>query len=84
VSFPAISSPPPTEFNSVVVSGTEQDFIPTTFASYDQAISQGRITLATTPKTLAEVAQEYSHEARPKAKLALVQDDYGNAIIARR
>ena len=84
INFPSLSSPPATQFNAVVVSGTEQDFVPTTYAPYDQVLAQGRTTqAAATPKTLGEVAQEYSREAKPKAKLAFVQDEYGNAIIAR-
>jgi hypothetical protein len=84
VSFPSITHLPATQFNSVVVSGSDQDFVPTTYVSFDKGVAEGRTTLATQPKSLGELAQEYCGQARPKAKVAFVQNDYGDAIITRR
>ncbi len=81
VTFPNLTNYPATIFNSVVVSGTVQDFAPTTYVSYDKGVADAQAALAAKPKSLGEVAQEYSHEARPKAKLAFVQNAYGYAVI---
>jgi hypothetical protein len=85
VSFPNITNCPPTQFAATVSSGTAQDFVPTTYAPYDQALAQGRTAAAVAaPKSLGEVAQEYSHEAKPQAKLAFEQNEYGQAMVTRR
>ena len=85
VNFRGATSYPETQFNAIVVSGTANSYVPTTFALYDQALAQVQSTARlVTPKSLGEVAQEYSRETRPKAKFALVQDNDGNAIIAPR
>jgi hypothetical protein len=81
VNFPNLTGHPATVFNSVVVSGSVQDFIPTTYVSYDKGVADGQAALAAKPKSLGEVAQEYNHEAKPKAKLAFVQNAYGYAVI---
>jgi hypothetical protein len=81
--FPSMTHYPETQFNSIVVSGSEQDFIPTTFVSFDKGIAEGCTTLGMRPKSLGEIAHEYSVQARPKAKVAFVQNDYGDAIIRR-
>src|SRR5579862_8733852 len=69
VSFPSLTHLPVTQFNSVVVSGSDQDFVPTTYISFDQGVAEGRTTLAMQPKSLGELAQEYNGQARPKAKV---------------
>jgi len=84
VTFPSMTHFPETQFNSVVVSGSEQDFVPTTFVSFDRGIAEGCTTLGMRPKSLGEIAHEYSVQARPKAKVAFVQNDYGEAVITRR
>src|SRR5579872_941305 len=38
VTFRGLTSYPATQFNAVVVSGTANTYVPTTFASYDQAL----------------------------------------------
>jgi hypothetical protein len=81
VSFPAVISNPPTQFAATVVSGTAQDFVPTTYASYDQAIAQGRAALAIKQKSLGEVAQEYNHEAKVKAQFTFEQNESGQAMV---
>jgi hypothetical protein len=83
VSFPPLISNPPTQFAVTVVSGTTQDFTPTTYASYDAAIAQGRAALAITQKSLGEVAQEHNREVKVKAKFTFEQDEYGQAMVTR-
>lgn len=84
VSFPAVLSIPPTQFNSTVVSGSAQDFVPTSYVSFDQGVEQGLALLAAKHKSVAEVAEENNRAARPKAKVAFVQSDDGAAMITRR
>jgi hypothetical protein len=84
MTFPSITHLPATQFNSVVVSGSDQDFVPTTYVSFDKGVAEGRTTLAMRPKSLGELALEYSGQTRPKAKVAFVQNDHGEAIITRR
>jgi hypothetical protein len=81
VTFPNLVNYPAAVLNSVVVSGTVQDFVPTTYVSYDKGVADGQAALAAKPKSLGEVAQEYSHQTRAKAKLAFVQNAYGYAVI---
>jgi hypothetical protein len=85
VNFRGATSYPETQFNAIIVSGTANAYVPTTFAFYDQALAQSQTTARlATSKSLGDIAHEYSRETRPKAKFALVQDNDGNAIIARR
>jgi hypothetical protein len=83
VTFPSMTHFPETQFNSVVVSGSDQDFVPTTFVSFDKGIAEGCTTLGMRPKSLGEIAHEYSVQARLKAKVAFVQNNDGDAIITR-
>jgi hypothetical protein len=84
VSFPTMLSYPATQFDSTVVSGSKQDFVPTTYVPFDRGLELGRASLAATSKSLAEVAAENSRAVRPKAKVAFVQNSDGDAIITRR
>jgi hypothetical protein len=79
-----LPSRPVAQFRSEVVSGTEQDFVLTTYASYDQALVAGRTELMVMPKSLGEVAREYAREAKPKPKFAFEQNEYGQAMVTRR
>lgn len=66
------------------VSGSQQDYVPSTFVAYDKALAEGRAILSAPPKSVAEAAREQGSSRTEKAKLALVQDDYGNAVIVPR
>jgi hypothetical protein len=79
-----LTSYPVARFNVTSVSGSQQDYIPSTFVSYDEAVAAGRAILNAPPKSLDEVARETSTNRRETAKLALVQDANGNAIIQPR
>lgn len=79
-----LPSCPRAQFSVSAVSGTQQDYVPSTFVSYDKALAEGRDVLAAPPKTVAEVAHEQAIGRAEKAKLALVQDSRGNAIIVVR
>lgn len=79
-----LTSYPVARFNVTSVSGSQQDYIPSTFVSYDEAVAAGRAILNAPPKSLDEVARETSTNRRETAKLALVQDANGNAVIQPR
>jgi hypothetical protein len=74
----------PTRFATTGVSGTEADFIPSAFVSYDQAIAVGKAALAEKAKTVVNAAAENSDRQKPRAKLAMVQDANGNVILVSR
>jgi len=75
---------PLANFNLAAVSGTQAEYVPSTFVSYDQAVAEGREILATPPKTLVQAAREQASTRTDKARFALVQDRNGNAVIVTR
>ncbi len=74
-------SHPPTQFSTTSVSGTQNEYVPSVFVSYDRAIAKGQNALDTPPPTVAEAARQQSNTHAEKAKLALVQDIYGKAMV---
>jgi hypothetical protein len=75
---------PLTHFNVASVSGSQQEYVPSIFVSYDKAIATGQTELDTPPMTVAEASRELSNVRQAKAKVAWVQDDYGRVIIVPR
>jgi hypothetical protein len=82
VNIPGLPGHPPRDFLITSVSGSESDFTPSTFLSYDEAIAEGRAALAARSKTLAECATESRNSERDKAKIAFLQDANGRAFLA--
>jgi hypothetical protein len=82
VTFPALPSIPPAHFDVRAERGGA-DFVPSSYASYEQALAEGRAALTQQAKTLAEIARENSGIPKAKARLVLVQDDYGRAVLVR-
>lgn len=80
----SLSSNPVTTFHMTVVDGAGNEFIPSTYVPFEQAVARGRATLTAKPKTLAEVAAENRAVKKPKAELAFVQDNSGRAIPQKR
>lgn len=81
-SFHTLPSAPRAHFKVLVMRGGP-DFEPSSFAPYEQALAQGRAALAAEAKTLAEIARENSSVPKPRARLVILQDDQGRAILAR-
>lgn len=79
-----LASSPVTTFHMTVVDGAGNEFIPSTFVPFEQAVAQGRATLTAKPKTLAEVAAEYRAVKKPKAEVAFVQDNSGRAVAQKQ
>jgi hypothetical protein len=77
----SVSHAPVAHFSIANVSGSRSEYLPSTFVPYEQAVANGRTILAASPAPLGDVAREAAAAPRQKAKFALVQDDYGNAII---
>jgi hypothetical protein len=82
VIFPVHSSTPPARFQVRAVSGSKADFTPSSFASYEQALAEGRAALAAQVKTLADVARENNTTPRVRARLVAVQDNRGRVVLA--
>ena len=74
-------SRPPAQFNTATVSGSQTDYVPSVFVSYDRAIARGQDALDTPPPTVAEAARQLGNSHPEKARLALVQDIHGKAIV---
>lgn len=75
---------PSAHFSVTSVSGSPQEFVPSTFVSYDKAVAEGQNVLDTPEPTVAEAARKQGDTHAEKAKLALVQNYYGKAIIVPR
>jgi hypothetical protein len=61
-----------------------QDYVPSTFLPFDKAVVAGQTLIETPAPTVADAARQQTSAHMEKAKIALVQDDYGRAIIVRR
>lgn len=80
--FPILPWTPPANLPAVEVSGTDGLYVPSTFLTFDRAIAAGQADLKEQAKTVAEAAAE-SRKAKYTAKIRLVQDDRGRAIISK-
>jgi len=74
----------PKHFDMTSASGSEQSYVPSTFLSYDEAITAAENVLELPAPTVAEVARQRAGARTEKAMVALVQDEYGRAILVRR
>jgi hypothetical protein len=83
-SFPTHYSLPDASTQVLTYSGSNSEFVPSLFMSYDKALAKGVADLAAKPKTLAEVAQEYRKEQRAKAQTSFVQDANGKPVKAEK
>lgn len=84
VAFHTLAPIPPAQFQIVDVSGGSNEFVPSSWTQFENGLAVGRAQLDARRKTLGEVADEYRHAERPKAKFSIIQDAVGNAIIERR
>ena len=84
VGFHTLPNYPRTQFQAIDVSGTAYDFTPSSWTSFNAGLAQGQAALAARARSLADVAAETRHSERPKAKLIIMQDAFGNAVIQRQ
>jgi hypothetical protein len=80
-SFRHITSYPRAVFATTIVSGTETDFEPSAFVSYDVAVAEGRAVMAFKERSVVEVAREVSSTRGARARVAFVQDASGDPVI---
>ncbi len=71
---------PPAHFKMSDVSGSQASFIPSAFLPFDRAVAVGQAMLDAQKKS-ALVAAAAEDAAKPRAKVAVVQDANGNPII---
>lgn len=84
VSFHTLPEIPPAQFNTVDVSGEKEQFIPSSWTDFQRGLARGEAELNAEHKTLGEIAAENRKLEKPKAKLEIVQDASGKAIIQRQ
>jgi len=84
IRFQTLPSFPRAQFQVVDVSGEDALFFPSSFVQFEEGITKGQVVLAEKRKSLGEAALEYRHAERPKAKVTITQDAFGNAIIERQ
>jgi len=78
------TSCPTARFSVTSVSGSQQDYVPSTFVVYDNALAEGRDILANPPKSVAEAAHEQPSVPAEKARISFIQDVNGKATIVVR
>jgi hypothetical protein len=79
--FRHITSYPRAVFATTIVSGTETDFEPSAFVSYDVAVAEGRAVMAFKERSVVEVAREVRSTRGVRARVAFVQDVNGDPVI---
>jgi len=85
VHFQSLPSYAPHTYIVTGVSGTAEDYTPSTFLTFDEAVAEGTATYAP-PKTVAEVAADMraEKEAREKAKVIVEQDTRGKVVLVNK
>jgi len=82
-SFSPLPSYPRTNFAATAISGTETDFVPSTFLPYESAVAAGQAALTAQHASVVQAASANSSAPKAKAKLTLIEDATGKAVIAR-
>ena len=73
------------QFQVTAVSGSETDYVPSTFVTYKKALTtKGHTAIAIAPQSLGQAAQLNRETPKIKARFTLVQDNRGKAIIEPR
>ena len=78
---PSRADTPPTRFAVTHVAGTDADFTPSSFRTFEQAVAEGKAALAAKSRTLAQIADENNKAQKAKARLAIMQDASGKVIL---
>jgi hypothetical protein len=64
-----------------IVTGSESDYIPSTFVAFDAAVAEGRAVLAVRPESLGASAHANINPARENARIHIVQGQDGYPAI---
>jgi hypothetical protein len=83
-SRPRLPSYPSAQFGVSAVSGGDPSYAPSAFLTFDQAVAEGKATMAAEQKSLAQVAAENIAAQKAKAKFAFVQDAQGRVVPAEQ
>lgn len=82
--FHTLPHEPVADMRQVEVSGTEQDFLPSTFVTFDGAVAAGKVEIKEESKTVAEAAAETRATASPQARIHIIQDNNGAVVFAAK
>jgi len=82
VGFSTLPSHPRASFASIAISGTDAEFVPSTFLPFGDAVAAGQAILDAEHASVAQEAEANSRTPKAKAKFALIEDAAGNAVIA--
>jgi hypothetical protein len=77
----ALPSYPSTQFAVTGASGSNAEFEPSTFVSFEKAVAEGKQLILMENRTVAQAARENNAARKEKARLALTQDGDGYATI---
>jgi len=77
--FHTLPAIPPADLRSSAISGTNADFVPSSFLPYSQAIAVGQAILNAEHKSVAE----NSREGRIRAKAAIIENGAGDAVLVQ-
>ncbi len=80
--FSTLPNHPAATFAATAVSGTDAEFVPSTFLPFESAVAAGKAALDAEHASVAQVAEANSRAPKAKAKFALIEDATGNAVIA--
>jgi hypothetical protein len=82
-SFPTLPWTAPATPLAVEYSGTDATFELSTFVTFEGAVARGNAVLKQETKTVAQAAAESRLAAKATPKAKIVQDDHGNATLAK-
>jgi len=82
VPFSTLPSHPRANFAATAISGTDAEFVPSTFLPFEDAVDAGQAVLDAQHASVAQAAEANSRAPKAKAKFALIEDAAGHAVIA--
>ena len=74
----------PANPGATIVSGSDADYRPSNFVSFDQAIADGKQRIIVESRTVAQAAAESRRTPQPQAKLIVAQDNRGKIMLTAR
>lgn len=74
---------PTREFSMTAASGSS-DYVPSTYVTYDKAVTAGQTAITTKPQTVVEAAETNKQTKAPDSEYVIVQDKQGNLVEESR
>jgi hypothetical protein len=81
-SFTTLPSRPSATFGSAAISGSDADFVPSTFLPFEKAVAAGHAIIDAEHNSVADAARANSATPRMKARVALVENAVGDPVMA--